>query len=102
MLVYWCFPDLSFEPWSEPPVVGVDGALAPATLAKLQGYHAVACSADDPVLRLIRQALSARKGAVLPLITENFAPQRYVCESHLCIDTTASGGNASLLESVES
>jgi RHH-type proline utilization regulon transcriptional repressor/proline dehydrogenase/delta 1-pyrroline-5-carboxylate dehydrogenase len=29
------------------------------------------------------------------------APERYVLERHLCIDTTAAGGNASLLASVD-
>ena len=32
----------------------------------------------------------------MPLVTER-DPARYVFERHLCIDTTAAGGNASLL-----
>ena len=36
-------------------------------------------------------------GAILPLVTETVAPERFVLERHLCIDTTAAGGNASLL-----
>ena len=33
------------------------------------------------------------------LVTELIGPERYVAERHLCIDTTAAGGNASLLAS---
>jgi len=29
------------------------------------------------------------------------APERFVLERHLCIDTTAAGGNASLLAAVD-
>jgi RHH-type proline utilization regulon transcriptional repressor/proline dehydrogenase/delta 1-pyrroline-5-carboxylate dehydrogenase len=33
----------------------------------------------------------------VPLETALVSPERYVVERHLCIDTTAAGGNASLL-----
>ncbi len=46
-------------------------------------------------------ALSKREGALLPVITEHKLDQRYVIERHLCIDTTAAGGNASLIASAE-
>ena len=45
----------------------------------------------------MRAALANRTGPILPLITETGAPERYVLERHLCVDTTAAGGNASLL-----
>ncbi len=48
-------------------------------------------------LRVLRIALAARDGGIVPLITEAIAPYRYLVERHLCIDTTAGGGNASLL-----
>ena len=39
---------------------------------------------------------------MLPVSGPLFAPQeRYVVERHLCIDTTAAGGNASLLATAE-
>jgi RHH-type proline utilization regulon transcriptional repressor/proline dehydrogenase/delta 1-pyrroline-5-carboxylate dehydrogenase len=31
------------------------------------------------------------------VIADRIDPERYVLERHLCIDTTAAGGNASLL-----
>ena len=47
--------------------------------------------------RIYAKALAARKGAILPLVTGH--PDRaHVChERHLCVDTTAAGGNADLL-----
>jgi RHH-type proline utilization regulon transcriptional repressor/proline dehydrogenase/delta 1-pyrroline-5-carboxylate dehydrogenase len=93
--------DRLMESWSRLPVVGVDASLAPSTLSEVNGFDAVASTAESETLRSIRRALAARAGAIVPLITEGLAPERYVIERHLCIDTTASGGNASLLASVE-
>lgn len=81
----------------DPLVVVLDGRVAPETLAIIDGIAAVACCADRDVLRSIRAALARRAGPILPLIAEPDAPERYVLERHLCVDTTAAGGNASLL-----
>ncbi|MEL6478484.1 MAG: L-glutamate gamma-semialdehyde dehydrogenase, partial [Pseudomonadota bacterium] len=59
-------------------------------------FDAVACLLDPDTLRPLRQSLAARDGAILPLITEP-DPARFVLERHVCIDTTAAGGNAQLL-----
>jgi len=82
---------------AEPRVVILDGQVAPDALATLEGIAAVASCADRDVLKAIRAALARRAGPILPLITEPDAPERYVLERHLCVDTTAAGGNASLL-----
>jgi RHH-type proline utilization regulon transcriptional repressor/proline dehydrogenase/delta 1-pyrroline-5-carboxylate dehydrogenase len=37
----------------------------------------------------------------LPLVSETADPQRYTMERHLCVDTTAAGGNASLIAAGE-
>jgi len=78
-------------------VAGLDGAIDPAMLSDLAGFAAVASAAPEPVLRPLRQALAARSGPILPLICERRAPERYVVERHVCVDTTAAGGNATLL-----
>jgi RHH-type proline utilization regulon transcriptional repressor/proline dehydrogenase/delta 1-pyrroline-5-carboxylate dehydrogenase len=78
-------------------VAALDGVMEPAMLTGLDGIDAVASQADEAILRAIRQALAARGGALIPLITENGQPERYTLERHVCVDTTAAGGNASLL-----
>ncbi len=83
------------------PVVGIDGLLDAAALTDVDGFEAVASAAAQELLRRYRLALAARDGALLPLITEYTLPERFVIERHLCVDTTAAGGNASLIASSE-
>ena len=85
----------------DPRVVLLHGQVAPETLATLGGIAAVACSAERTVLAVMRAALARRPGSIVALITEPAAPERYVLERHVCVDTTAAGGNASLLAQVE-
>jgi len=68
-----------------------------AYLENLQGFDAVALWADETALRAARLALAKRKGALLPLIDANDIIERCIIERHICIDTTAAGGNAALL-----
>ena len=82
---------------AEPGIAVVDGQVAPEALAAVDGIAAIACCADRDVLAAIREALARRPGPILPLITEPTAAERYVLERHVCVDTTAAGGNASLL-----
>ena len=79
----------------------LDGQVDPESLATVDGIAAVACSAVHDVLAAIRAALARRPGPILPLITEPAAAERYVLERHVCVDTTAAGGNASLLAQAE-
>ena len=81
----------------DPGVFILDGQVMPGALASLEGIAGVACSADRPALSAIRAALARRSGPILPLIAERDAPEHYVLERHQCVDTTAAGGNASLL-----
>ena len=81
----------------DPRVVLLDGQVDPESLVTVDGIAAVACSADRDVLGAMREALARRPGPILALITEPAAADRYVLERHVCVDTTAAGGNASLL-----
>ncbi|SHK31176.1 L-proline dehydrogenase /delta-1-pyrroline-5-carboxylate dehydrogenase [Marinobacter antarcticus] len=83
------------------PIVGVEGHLEPEALATAGGFEAVVSCAEQPLLRKYRLALAKREGALLPLITEHTLDQRFVIERHLCVDTTAAGGNASLIAASE-
>lgn len=75
----------------------VDGTLDPTQLTNLTGFDAVVSWAEEPHQRALRNALAVRDGALVPLITdEDFGP-RCLLERHVCVDTTAAGGNASLL-----
>ena len=78
-------------------VVLLDGRIDPDSLITVDAIAAVACGADRDVLGAIRKALARRPGPILPLITEPGAAERYVLERHVCVDTTAAGGNATLL-----
>ena len=78
-------------------MAALDGVLDPEALTGLGGIDAVASYAGEAALRPIRQALAARDGALIPLICEPGQPERYTLERHVCVDTTAAGGNAALL-----
>jgi len=77
---------------------GLNGALHAAALTTLVGFSVVAIwTTDEDDLRSIRKALAMRQGPLIALATgQNLAALCRV-ERHVCIDTTASGGNASLL-----
>ena len=79
------------------PVTVLNGRIEPRTLTALS-VDCVACTGGD--LTSLRQALSAREGAIVPLITERLQPSSYTHERAVCVDTTASGGNAALLAKV--
>ncbi|KKC31404.1 bifunctional proline dehydrogenase/L-glutamate gamma-semialdehyde dehydrogenase PutA [Devosia psychrophila] len=66
-------------------------------LSYVKTFDAVAYFADDSTLRAIRIALSGRSGAIIPLLTSADEGNRLRLERHVCIDTTAAGGNASLM-----
>ncbi|WP_028484394.1 bifunctional proline dehydrogenase/L-glutamate gamma-semialdehyde dehydrogenase PutA [Thioalkalivibrio sp. ALE17] len=83
------------------PLVGIDGALEPDALAALEGLVAVAAAGVSDWTRALRQALAQRDGPIVALETALIAPERFVVERHLCIDTTAAGGNASLLAAAD-
>lgn len=75
----------------------VDGVIDYSDLSRLTDIDGVALWHDVEAQRHIRRALSQRKGAILPLLDETDMGERCVLERHICIDTTASGGNVSLL-----
>jgi RHH-type proline utilization regulon transcriptional repressor/proline dehydrogenase/delta 1-pyrroline-5-carboxylate dehydrogenase len=80
--------------------VAAQGALAPEALTGLQGFSGVIWWGDAQTGRAYAQALAARPGPILPLIAEAPDADRVLLERHVCIDTTASGGNAQLLAAV--
>jgi RHH-type proline utilization regulon transcriptional repressor/proline dehydrogenase/delta 1-pyrroline-5-carboxylate dehydrogenase len=70
--------------------------LPPAALTRLRGFSAALWWGGPDAGRAHAQALAARPGPILPLVAGPDAAHALI-ERHLCIDTTAAGGNARLL-----
>ncbi|MEO6271188.1 MAG: bifunctional proline dehydrogenase/L-glutamate gamma-semialdehyde dehydrogenase PutA, partial [Lautropia sp.] len=71
-------------------------------LQSIGGFGVLAFSGPSDRAKSLRLALARRDGEIKPLVTDLYAPLRYVHERLICIDTTAAGGNASLLAASES
>ena len=81
------------------PLAALDGAVDPAALGSLK-IDLVAFAGDAETMRAIRKTLAGRKGPIAPLVGEVIYPAAYAHERAVCVDTTAAGGNASLLAAV--
>ena len=77
--------------------VTTQGKLATEALATLQGISAAIWWGEEAEARAYRAALAGRDGPILSLITGLPDTGHARAERHVCIDTTASGGNAALL-----
>ncbi|NUB43996.1 bifunctional proline dehydrogenase/L-glutamate gamma-semialdehyde dehydrogenase PutA [Fertoebacter nigrum] len=74
--------------------------LAPDALARLSGHSGALYWGAAEDARPFAQALARRQGPILPLIGGMPDAAHVALERHVCIDTTASGGNAQLLAEV--
>lgn len=77
--------------------VSVPDVISPETLTQMQGVDVVAYDGDLENLRHYRRALAARDGAIIPIVNLAELASYCIIERHVCIDTTAAGGNTSLL-----
>ncbi|MEM1065688.1 MAG: aldehyde dehydrogenase family protein, partial [Pseudomonadota bacterium] len=82
------------------PLAALEGVVAPAALGSAT-IDLVAFRGERSALQPIRKALAARSGPIVPIVTEVLAPAAYATERTICVDTTAAGGNASLLAQAE-
>lgn len=73
------------------------GQIDPASLSEAPAYGGVLWWGDSEMARDIEQALAKRDGPIIPLICGLPDTARVRAERHVCVDTTASGGNAALL-----
>ncbi|WP_319826508.1 bifunctional proline dehydrogenase/L-glutamate gamma-semialdehyde dehydrogenase PutA [Thalassovita sp.] len=80
-----------------PPALGLDGTLPRGALEHLDGIALVALWSDDADTAATRRALAARDGALIGLSCGTDLAARCRIERHICVDTTAAGGNAQLL-----
>ncbi len=83
-------------PWAASPIKAT-GQIAPQALTFLYGISGVVWWGDDTTARAIEQALAKRDGPIIPLITGLPDLARVRAERHVCVDTTAAGGNTALL-----
>jgi len=75
----------------------IDGFLPRELLTELQGLSAVALYSSDEDLALTRRSLANRNGKIIPLVCDDSLNEICRLERHVCVDTTAAGGNATLL-----
>jgi RHH-type proline utilization regulon transcriptional repressor/proline dehydrogenase/delta 1-pyrroline-5-carboxylate dehydrogenase len=78
------------------PIVALDGRLAIGALRHVD-VDLVAFEGGAEALAPLRKVMAARKGAIINLVSEPIGPEQYCLERTICIDTTAAGGNATLL-----
>jgi RHH-type proline utilization regulon transcriptional repressor/proline dehydrogenase/delta 1-pyrroline-5-carboxylate dehydrogenase len=77
----------------------IDGFLPREHLSALNGFDLVALWSDNNDAALARRSLALREGKIIPLICDDNLGSACRLERHVCVDTTAAGGNASLLAS---
>ena len=80
--------------------VAATGAVAADALTTLNDISGALWWGEDAPARAYAQALSRRDGPILPLITGLPDKGHVLHERHVCVDTTAAGGNAALLGGV--
>ena len=77
--------------------VAATGHVAPETLRDLDGISGALHWGEATDARAYAESLSQRNGPILPLITGLPDTGHVLHERHVCVDTTAAGGNAALL-----
>jgi RHH-type proline utilization regulon transcriptional repressor/proline dehydrogenase/delta 1-pyrroline-5-carboxylate dehydrogenase len=81
--------------------IAVEAANLPAqALGDLNGFSGAIWWGDHETGRTYAQTLAQRKGPILPLIGGMPDAAHVQMERHVCVDTTASGGNAQLLAEI--
>ena len=80
--------------------IAAGGSVLPADLITLTPLAGVIWWGDDATGRAIETALSQRKGPITALVTGIPDAAHVLHERHVCVDTTAAGGNAALLAEV--
>lgn len=78
------------------------GHFDPTSLTNGPAYGGVIWWGDHKTARRLEQALADRSGPIIALITGQPDRAHVLRERHICVDTTASGGNAALLEATSS
>jgi RHH-type proline utilization regulon transcriptional repressor/proline dehydrogenase/delta 1-pyrroline-5-carboxylate dehydrogenase len=75
--------------------IGLDGILPPSHLSEIENLEAVVSWSLE--IGELRKALASLDGPIVPLLSEKTFSEWLLMERHICVDTTAAGGNAALL-----
>jgi len=77
--------------------IAVEQSFNASDIATLPPFGGLIWWGDADQARIYADALAKRDGAIIPLLCGAPDPAHVLIERHLCVDTTAAGGNASLL-----
>lgn len=77
--------------------IAVPERLLPETLKNLPKFSALMWWGEEGIAREYALALSNIEGSIIPIVTDMPDKAHVLYERHLCVDTTAAGGNTSLL-----
>ena len=80
----------------------INGLLEPGSLTRVSNISAVVLWGNDEDQIQARTALAKRSGSIIPLICDHDFAEQCTIERHICIDTTAAGGNTRLLSQGDS
>ncbi len=80
--------------------ISVNGVLPAQALQSLQGFSGILWWGDEATARAYNSALAERDGAIIPVLTTCPDRAHVNHERHVCVDVTASGGNAQLLAKI--
>ena len=75
----------------------IDGFFPRELLTDLNGVSLVVLWSENDDVSLARRALARRAGRIVPLVCDSRLASGCRLERQVCVDTTAAGGNASLL-----
>lgn len=77
----------------------IDGFLPRELLTALRGFSLVVLWSDNEDALCARRSLAIRQGRIIQLVCDNSLASACRLERHVCVNTTAAGGNTSLLMS---
>jgi RHH-type proline utilization regulon transcriptional repressor/proline dehydrogenase/delta 1-pyrroline-5-carboxylate dehydrogenase len=83
------------------PLTVLGGRVDAEVLSPSLPFDAMAVALCDADYLHYKQALAVQFDHVFPVVDSVCTPVRFTVERHVCIDTTAAGGNATLLASAE-
>jgi RHH-type proline utilization regulon transcriptional repressor/proline dehydrogenase/delta 1-pyrroline-5-carboxylate dehydrogenase len=78
------------------PLAALQGTLDPRDLSAISP-DGIAWAGNAAYGQALRLAAAELPGSIVRMIDERINPSRYAMERSICVDTTAAGGNASLL-----